>query len=396
MYKYKIHYGGIDPKIPNLDELKTILKDKSYVILGIGAFGEVVKIKYEDNYYALKIIDKQKLKTTHDDEFIDLSQDGISITGVNELDYSKIFNNCSHIIKTLSGYFIDGDLCILQELADTSLYNYINDKNDKKPSSTGQIVSDVDKSPVAGQIVSEVKKCSFTKLSSEEICRIIYELCIGLSCLHKNNLTHLDLKLENILLKDNKVKIADFGLVHFICSVKKTYNVLGTPGYIAPEMLGRPETNCLNKEKNLYASDIWSVGIIILILIFNCNSISIYTKIFPHILNPENYTIAFLTKNVESNIGNVIDEIKKTELKDKDILCEIILGCLKTNPLERYSAEQICSKLVKYKTSENEVGYLTPIKSAVTTSPNRPQKISQPIVRSPMKPINLESEFQKS
>lgn len=34
--------------------------------------------------------------------------------------------------------------------------------------------------------------------------------------LNKNNILHRDLKFENILIKDNCVKIADFGLAKFM------------------------------------------------------------------------------------------------------------------------------------------------------------------------------------
>ena len=69
---------------------------------------------------------------------------------------------------------------------------------------------------------------------------------------------HGDLKPENILLSSNTqgnfdLRIADFGFsVKINREYVKTNEILGTPGYIAPEILAR----CLYSHK----SDIFSIG----------------------------------------------------------------------------------------------------------------------------------------
>lgn len=72
---------------------------------------------------------------------------------------------------------------------------------------------------------------------------------------------HRDLKPENILLEQNKefdqIKIIDFGTSLVYDPNNKLEEKLGTPYYIAPEVLG----------KNYGAKcDIWSIGVICFIL----------------------------------------------------------------------------------------------------------------------------------
>jgi len=86
-----------------------------------------------------------------------------------------------------------------------------------------------------------------------------------LSCInycHSNNIVHRDLKPENILLEQNKefdqIKIIDFGTSLVYDPAKSLDEKLGTPYYIAPEVL--------NKNYNSKC-DIWSCGVITYILL---------------------------------------------------------------------------------------------------------------------------------
>jgi calcium-dependent protein kinase len=85
-------------------------------------------------------------------------------------------------------------------------------------------------------------------------------LCINYC--HKNNIIHRDLKPENILLEQNKefdqMKIIDFGTSLVYDPSRTLDEKLGTPYYIAPEVLNK---NYDNK------CDIWSAGVITYILL---------------------------------------------------------------------------------------------------------------------------------
>ena len=68
---------------------------------------------------------------------------------------------------------------------------------------------------------------------------------------------HRDLKPGNIFLcKSGLLKLGDFGLSTVLNNTQsKVEGMLGTPYYIAPEML--------LGEKHNFASDIWSLGVIL-------------------------------------------------------------------------------------------------------------------------------------
>jgi calcium-dependent protein kinase len=86
-----------------------------------------------------------------------------------------------------------------------------------------------------------------------------------LSCIqycHSNNIVHRDLKPENVLLEATKefdqIKVIDFGTAQKFKSGVFFKETIGTPYYIAPEVLN----HCYGQE-----CDIWSLGVIAYIIL---------------------------------------------------------------------------------------------------------------------------------
>jgi len=82
------------------------------------------------------------------------------------------------------------------------------------------------------------------------------EVTLGMQYLHDNGVVYRDLKPENILLDGSgHILITDFGLCKENMKDNKTSTIVGTPEYVAPEIL--------DNEAYDYAVDWWSVGILI-------------------------------------------------------------------------------------------------------------------------------------
>lgn len=79
---------------------------------------------------------------------------------------------------------------------------------------------------------------------------------------HENGVVHRDLKPENILLatrsSSSPIKLADFGLATYIKPGQSLHGLVGSPFYIAPEVLA----GAYNQ-----AADVWSAGVILYILL---------------------------------------------------------------------------------------------------------------------------------
>ncbi|CAD8052575.1 unnamed protein product [Paramecium primaurelia] len=111
-----------------------------------------------------------------------------------------------------------------------------------------------------GELFDRIKKMSsFSESIAADYIRQI--LLATLHC-HEQNIVHRDLKPENIIFisedPQSQLKVIDFGTSRKFDNQKVMSKRLGTPYYIAPEVLGHSYT-----EK----CDIWSCGVILYILL---------------------------------------------------------------------------------------------------------------------------------
>ncbi|XP_077994522.1 serine/threonine-protein kinase D3-like [Glandiceps talaboti] len=95
---------------------------------------------------------------------------------------------------------------------------------------------------------------------TERVTRfLIHQILIALKYLHSKSIVHCDLKPENVLLSSDsdfpQVKLCDFGFARIIGEKSFRRSVVGTPAYLAPEVLRSKGYN--------RSLDMWSVGVII-------------------------------------------------------------------------------------------------------------------------------------
>lgn len=88
--------------------------------------------------------------------------------------------------------------------------------------------------------------------------RIIGQICQALDFAHQNDIVHRDIKPSNIILLENdKVKVADFGIAKMpqLGTLTQTGDIIGTPFYMSPEQIeGRKVDG---------RSDIFSTGVLL-------------------------------------------------------------------------------------------------------------------------------------
>jgi serine/threonine protein kinase len=116
------------------------------------------------------------------------------------------------------------------------------------------------------------------KLTSREALKIVPQICEALQFAHDEGIVHRDIKPENILLdKKGRVKLVDFGIAKImganapaaadgsgtesgvpapaVAGITRGGKVIGTPNYIAPEQVEKPETVD-------HRADIYSLGVV--------------------------------------------------------------------------------------------------------------------------------------
>ena len=100
------------------------------------------------------------------------------------------------------------------------------------------------------------------RIKEKKVCMVIMKVLHAISCCHSRGVTHRDLKPENILFEtldsESEIKLIDFGLSRKVFNDEKMHTILGTPYYVAPEVLqGEYDEKC----------DIWSIGALTYIML---------------------------------------------------------------------------------------------------------------------------------
>jgi len=147
------------------------------------------------------------------------------------------------------------------------------------------------------------------RLDEEEAKVVFKQLAEGLQYLHKNNIAHRDMKLENILIdEEHNVKIIDFGFSLVTPRTKPLNLCCGTPSYMSPELMAR---------KNYYGHlvDIWALGIILYILVVGIFPFkgSFYCSLENLYFEKHQRTMNFIKKLHQDNIIFLIISVQNSK-----------------------------------------------------------------------------------
>ncbi|XP_060780143.1 serine/threonine-protein kinase ULK3 isoform X1 [Neoarius graeffei] len=94
------------------------------------------------------------------------------------------------------------------------------------------------------------------RILPERVARLfLQQIACALKFLHEKNISHLDLKPQNILLSGNVLKLADFGFAQYMSPWDEQSSLRGSPLYMAPEIVCRRQYDA--------RVDLWSVGVIL-------------------------------------------------------------------------------------------------------------------------------------
>ncbi|XP_038620203.1 serine/threonine-protein kinase 33 [Tachyglossus aculeatus] len=157
------------------------------------------------------------------------------------------------------------------------------------------------------------------RFSEDETRYIIQSLASAIAYLHKKDIVHRDLKLENILVKSSTVddnnqmklniKVTDFGLA--VQKVGGSESMLqttcGTPIYMAPEVI--------NAHDYSQQCDIWSIGVIMYILLSGEPPFMAHSeeKLFEAIKKGELYFHKKIWQSVSDSAKHVLKQLLKVD-----------------------------------------------------------------------------------
>ncbi|MGN0940205.1 MAG: Stk1 family PASTA domain-containing Ser/Thr kinase, partial [Selenomonadaceae bacterium] len=171
------------------------------------------------------------------------------------------------------------------------------------------------------------------RLPVEESLRIAREIASALADAHANNLVHCDIKPHNILvMRDGRVKVADFGIARAVTQSTMTYNgnVVGSVHYFSPEQA--KGTQITPK------SDIYSLGVVM------------YEMLTGHLPFTGETTVSVALKHLQE------EPVPPRELNPDipPIVESIVLKAMAKNADERFTAREMIEDI---RQAERMLGY---------------------------------------
>jgi len=169
----------------------------------------------------------------------------------------------------------------------------------------------------AAKSMHAVMKSFKRGLTEKELACTLQQTLKGLAYVHAQKRIHRDIKSGNLLLQqDGRVKLCDFGVAGELTSEAKRHTMIGSPYWMAPEIID----DAGHDEK----ADIWSLGITAIEL----------CEMVPPRFSENTMRAVFL---ISSSPPPTLTEPDKFSAELNDFLSH----CLIKNPDDRYTSEQL-------------------------------------------------------
>ncbi|XP_054603925.1 cGMP-dependent protein kinase 2 [Nothobranchius furzeri] len=211
------------------------------VTLGIGGFGRVQLMTTINHgkYYAIKRVSKKQIVAKRQEEHMLFEKKILKVT------------QCDFIVKLYAAFKDTRYIYMVMEFCG------------------------------GGEIWTKLKEIG----RFDEPTAMFCTACVveAYAYLHKKSILYRDLKPENLMLDmRGYIKLVDFGFAKELVRGQKTYSFVGTPEYMAPEII--------KNQGHDFAVDFWSLGILIFELLVGSPPFSssepqkIYAKILDGVL----------------------------------------------------------------------------------------------------------------
>eukprot|EP00003_Mantamonas_plastica_P002157 TRINITY_DN115_c0_g1_i2.p1 TRINITY_DN115_c0_g1~~TRINITY_DN115_c0_g1_i2.p1 ORF type:complete len:531 (-),score=209.30 TRINITY_DN115_c0_g1_i2:47-1639(-) len=107
------------------------------------------------------------------------------------------------------------------------------------------------------------KQVEGAKFSLQEARDYFRQICLGLAHCHDNEVSHRDIKLENVLVNsDDTLKLCDFGFARV--GVSAMHHFSGTKKYMAPEIFDARE---YRTDYDPYKTDVWAAAVFLYVML---------------------------------------------------------------------------------------------------------------------------------
>lgn len=187
-------------------------------------------------------------------------------------------------------------------------------------------------------------------LDEREVANIMSKALSAVKYLHEKGFVHRDIKPRNFMYaskeKGAEIKLVDFSLAHHLAPNETLHTQVGTPYYIAPEvLLGNYDHRC----------DIWSLGVMMYLLLsgeypFEGKTTAILAKEI--VSSPVDY-LGKIWEKISTNAKDLVQKLLEKDPNKRISLAEAlehpwIKADSRSSVLDQTEATQILKNLKKY------------------------------------------------